>query len=126
MLIFIFLTGVSCLGYGIFLKQQKSREEKELSHYQTQINEQTDDFRTQFKIGQDQLEQLYGKQLFQISKDIESINQRLAQIQDGMLPFELQEKEQQIRLLLDRGMSPSDIAKRLKISVTEVLVSNEK
>ena len=92
MLIFIFLTGISCLGYGIMLKQKNIREESKLSRYQTQIDEQTIDFTEQFKLGQEQLEQLYGKHLFQISKDIELINQRLAQIQDGMLPFELQEK----------------------------------
>lgn len=126
MVFFISMIGVACLGYGGYLKYRTVSQNKKLSQYHEEIEQQTFDFSEQFRLGQEQLESLYGKQLLEISKEIALIHQRLGQIQDGLLPFELQGKEQQIRTLLDKGLSPSDVAKQLKISVTEVLVLTEK
>lgn len=125
MMMFIII-GIGMIGYGLFLKQKESQQSKKLEGYRQQIQDQNESFLAQFRLGQEQLEGLYGKHLNQISKDVATIKQQLSQIQGGVLPFELQTKEQQINTLLKQGKSPSDIANFLKISVSEVLLSVEK
>lgn len=125
-MLFLMLIGVLLLGYGVFLKYQMLNASNELKRHQQRIKEQNESFLEQFRLGQDQLEELYSKQLRQISEDVAYIQQQLRQIQGGVLPFELQEREQQIRILLDRGKNPSEIADYLKISISEVLVLIEK
>lgn len=114
------------IGYGTYLNYNKEKRVNKLSSYAKQMETQEQEFVHQFKLEQEQLENLYGKQLNEMKTILRTIESRLDQLDKPLVPFESQSREDQVKYLLNQGASPSEVAEVLKLTVTEVLLLNSK
>ena len=114
------------IGYGTYLSYNREKKVKKLSGYAKQMETQEQEFAHQFRLGQEQLENLYGKQLSEMKTILHTIENRLDQLNKPFVPFESQSREEQVKHLLNQGISPSEVAEALKLTVTEVLLLNSK
>lgn len=124
--VFLILVGVTMIGYGAYLNYNKEKRVNKLSSYAKQMETQEQEFVHQFKLEQEQLENLYGKQLNEMKTILRAIESRLDQLDKPLVPFESQSREDQVKYLLNQGASPSEVAEVLKLTVTEVLLLNSK